>query len=550
MAVYDIADIHVQLGQFDEAIAALEQVSEMTGGKEVGVTAALAGAKLALGRQTSAGGFRERSRRAFHGAISLAGEVLALGQGHRPWAWKLVGDACFELASQEPDMSGANESAEVIRPVAELLVADDIDKRSTVEGLGHASTHLQAPTDLDSTLKFAVYAYAYRAYLCKNDRTADAALYDLATALHALAGRISEEEVRGKVLKGAVAAIRLALERDAGDERLWNALGVVCASGGEQVAQHAFVVSLELYAKVSPGRQYSAQADDQDPITWTNLGYLYLRLEDLELANQCFLKAQIIDPDYAKAWLGQGMVTNKNGDVDHSRGLFAHAVTLSAGSLVSSWDMILGVPYSQLEADLAAAASSFERFLRPGLVNPGELHQPAFALKHYVHQRPRDSVAAHLYALICERLGLVDEASAALERAAALLEEEYERSESTAIEIRYSVALCNLGRVRLGAKQYDKALEAFTDCWGFIEGSEEEQAKALRPQVRLGQALSRFWTGDKDSSLEAFEMALEEAEGHGKPGMKEEVAVLLARTLWGLGQDESREMAKSHLMEW
>jgi hypothetical protein len=33
-------------------------------------------------------------------------------------------------------------------------------------------------------------------------------------------------------------------------------------------------------------------------VTWANLGYLYLRLDDGDLANQCFLKAQIIDPDY------------------------------------------------------------------------------------------------------------------------------------------------------------------------------------------------------------------------------------------------------------
>jgi superkiller protein 3 len=196
------------------------------------------------------------------------------------------------------------------------------------------------------------------------------------------------------------------------------------------------------------------------------------------------------------------------------------------------------------------AASVFERFLRPGLVDPNSLHQPAFALKHYCHRRPRDSVAAHLHALICERLGLTDDASAALERAAALLEEEYERTESTDLEIRYSIALCNLGRIRLGAKQYARALEAFTNCWELIEGSQDATATSLRTQVRLGQALSRYWLGETEASLEAFQVALDEAEGSGKPGLKEEVAVLLARTLWGLGGEDAREAAKTHLMEW
>jgi superkiller protein 3 len=66
----------------------------------------------------------------------------------------------------------------------------------------------------------------------------------------------------------------------------------------------------------------------------------------------------------------------------------------------------------------------------------------------------------------------------------------------------------------------------------------------------LGQALSRYWIGETEASLEAFQVALNEAEGSGKPGLKEEVAVLLARTLWGLGGEDAREAAKTHLMEW
>lgn len=72
-------------------------------------------------------------------------------------------------------------------------------------------------------------------------------------------------------------------------------------------------------------------------MVWTNLGYLYLKLDDRELASQCFLKAQVMDPDYAPAWLGQGMLADHNGDKGQARNLFAHSVTLSAGSLVCSF---------------------------------------------------------------------------------------------------------------------------------------------------------------------------------------------------------------------
>lgn len=130
-----------------------------------------------------------------------------------------------------------------------------------------------------------------------------------------------------------------------------------------------------------------------------------------------------------------------------------------------------------------------------------------------------------------------------------MLEEEFESSETTEIENRYSIALVNLGRARLAAKAYDEALSAYTNCWELISGSQDPHAANLRVQVKLGQALAQCWLEETDASLELFQEALDEAEGSGVPGMKEEVAVLLARTLWGMGTD-GQDMAKSHLMEW
>ncbi|WVQ96835.1 hypothetical protein IAU59_003942 [Kwoniella sp. CBS 9459] len=522
-ALYDIGDTQAQLGAFDKAIEAYETVSEMTDGKAIGVVAALAGANLSLGKQTAAGGFRERSRNAFHAAIRLATQVLEDGRSHRAWAWKTIGDAAFELSNQESNLQEAAASAEALQSALQHLVEDDIDRRSQVEGIGHAANLLQGSPDLEYSLKTAIFAFAYRAHLLKNEpRVADPALYDLASSLHSLALRLSDGDKKTSCLKAAISAIRLALERDAGDERLWNALGVICGAAGPQVAQHAFVVSLELYSK--------------DPIVWSNLAYLYLRLDDQELAGQCFLKAQTIDPDYAPAWFGQGMLAERNGERDQAKALFAHSVTLSAGSL--------------LEADLALAIATFERYLVPGAqIDIGLLHQPAFALRHYCHQRPSDFVAAHLYALICERLGLAAEAASSLDRAAAVLEEEFERTESADIESRYAIALCNLGRVQLAAGGYQKSLEALDNCWELISDSTDGTMSALKVQCRLLQGLAHYWVGQVDESLEAFQASLDEATAAQDLAVKEEVAVLLSRTLWGLGGDDAKETAKSNLME-
>lgn len=179
------------------------------------------------------------------------------------------------------------------------------------------------------------------------------------------------------------------------------------------------------------------------------------------------------------------------------------------------------------------------------------LHGPVFALRHYTHQRPRDSSALHLYALISERLGLTDDASAALEAAVTLLEEEFEASESAETERAYTIALANLGRVRLAMSQYSASLEAFTSVWELVSSLDngtgaDDVVQRLKVQSRLGQGLAHFWLDSADKSLDEFQSALDLAGQEGK----DEVAVLLARTLWGLGGEDAREAAKTHLMEW
>lgn len=65
-------------------------------------------------------------------------------------------------------------------------------------------------------------------------------------------------------------------------------------------------------------------------VAWTNLGLLYLYHNDLELADEALLRAQILDPDYTLAWAGQAMVAATNGHDADARGLLEHATGLSA----------------------------------------------------------------------------------------------------------------------------------------------------------------------------------------------------------------------------
>lgn len=63
-------------------------------------------------------------------------------------------------------------------------------------------------------------------------------------------------------------------------------------------------------------------------VTWTNLGLLYLHYQDLELANEAFLRAQVLDPNYPIAWLGQGLVASAHGRELDAEHIFEHIVGL------------------------------------------------------------------------------------------------------------------------------------------------------------------------------------------------------------------------------
>ena len=63
---------------------------------------------------------------------------------------------------------------------------------------------------------------------------------------------------------------------------------------------------------------------------WCNLGFLYVEKSDIELAQEAFHRAQVLDPDYAMSWVGLAVVASARGDSKNSAILLEHAVSLSA----------------------------------------------------------------------------------------------------------------------------------------------------------------------------------------------------------------------------
>lgn len=67
------------------------------------------------------------------------------------------------------------------------------------------------------------------------------------------------------------------------------------------LAQHAFIKGVLL--------------DNNNACVWTNLGALYIKLQDFKLANEAFTCAQRSQPYYIQCWIGQ--VSTNNNHIDY-----------------------------------------------------------------------------------------------------------------------------------------------------------------------------------------------------------------------------------------
>ena len=182
-----------------------------------------------------------------------------------------------------------------------------------------------------SLLEVTLHAYSFRNSLgFLDDYSAGSGSYDLGIVLAAYSRRVVGSEKYEEVHKAAVKLMKDAIGSDPLNDRYWHALGDLYFISHPRTAQHAYVKALELDNKVSSMAisVRNVLTPAQNFVTWTNLGFFYLYHEDNELANEAFYRAQVLNPDYTLAWIGQGLVAAHNGDHQHEYALFEHAVSL------------------------------------------------------------------------------------------------------------------------------------------------------------------------------------------------------------------------------
>ncbi|KAI0082004.1 TPR-like protein [Panus rudis PR-1116 ss-1] len=519
IASYFIGEVQRQMGHYDEAIAAFEDILK-TQPAELGVLISLAQTHLQQGRAQFATAYTARAEASYIATIQVVMRLMESSPGFRILAWKLAGDALFCLSQL---MSYADDDlvADTVHQVTALLRQHPQNRLDGIVSFASSPDGLSGPSLSLRSLEMAIASYDYRATLGSLDDIAGASChFDLATTLTTYARRIIPGPKQDRVIEAAISSYKEAISLDPTNDEFWHAFANACFSSQPRVAQHAFIKALEI--------------DSKKASTWTDLGLFYLHHEDPVLANEAFYKAQILDPDYSLAWVGQGLVATVNGHDKEAMALFEHAVGLTSP-----------VP----GADVEFAKRLFKTLGTAGdRTSPDSIYPAFFVLDRYVKQHPQDANALHLFSLVCESIGQRELAVDLVQRAITILETAYEESEDPIIERQFTIAHTNLGRLRLSLQDYDGALEAFQVALGLLpEDDPEQTTRVLLSEVHFGSGLASFKLGRFEEALVSFETALESSADH--TVVRGHVTVLLAQTLWALGTEEGRESAKAQLLQ-
>ncbi|KAK5172682.1 Superkiller protein 3 [Saxophila tyrrhenica] len=521
-ARYMLANVHRELGEYDEAIAALEGVLAERP-DEFGVLMSLLQTFVEMSWRCVETGLFGRATSSACQAISTAAQVAT----SRPKAfnmWKAVGDVCltFSWVQSSCDSLPTTELQKLLAQDADaaayeqLSDVDQISLDSVQSGLDN-----EERGSMTAVLS-GILAFKQAIHSCSHDIHAQAvAWYNLGLA-EQRAFTCADAKAGRKYLRAAVRCFKRAIELEAGNAEFWNALGVATTTLNPKVAQHSFVRSLhlnELNAKV-----------------WANLGVMYLLHGDYQLAHQSFGRSQSTDPDYAHAWVGEGLIAMLEGKNQDALSHFTHAFEISDSTSVITKRQYASSLFDHL---LATPAASDDLTA---------LVQPIFALQQLQRQSAQDLPFQHLAALYFERVGNNSAAIEALVSLCTAAEADYEASESDAALARFALAKSDLARNQLAHQDFD---EAATNAETSLDLSSDPDSSGLgaaaRTRLRLSAhltaGLALYHLNRMAEAIAMFKTALEESVND------PDVVCSLVKVLWAQGGADEKGVAREQLFE-
>uniref|UniRef100_A0A665TFM9 Tetratricopeptide repeat domain 37 n=1 Tax=Echeneis naucrates TaxID=173247 RepID=A0A665TFM9_ECHNA len=289
-SVYQAAAIKQTLGKFKEAVAEYLQITAQQ--DYVPALKGLGECQLSLAKGLMAdcrdGGAIDLIQKAIENlfrAVQLRPDLSCL--------WKLLGDACTAVSTVSPSR-------------AQVLVPGPL------AGLD-SNSQRQKLNQKHWTLKHCFVSRCY-AHALKLMSEAPSLWYDLGLNYYHQSSLPCPTE--GDQSSQSL-CLKKAIMMESGNHSYWNALGVIAMNKGLQnfaLAQHCFIKSIQI--------------EPNNVVAWTNLGTLYLRKDNIELAHEAFKIAQSLEPLYVNCWIGQALIAERVGSYD-TMDLFRHTTELS-----------------------------------------------------------------------------------------------------------------------------------------------------------------------------------------------------------------------------
>ncbi|KAL8583667.1 hypothetical protein ACOMHN_037390 [Nucella lapillus] len=380
---------------------------------------------------------------------------------HRPdmsCLWKLMGDCCTALHP----LHSPSFQIEVPSRLCQTGATDDTDMvNRCVSGLRIevpsrlCQTGATDDTDMVTMNKAALMELATKCYGRALKIVPDSAplWHDLGLGLFYLCGEQGEEAGRRWVVERSVRALKKALTLDPAHHRHWTALGVVAASAYVKnlaLAQHCFIKSV--------------QCETNNAVAWTNLGTLYLRGNNIQLAHEAFKVAQSQDPEYLCSWVGQALVAETVGH-EEAMDLFRHTTQLGI-------HMESGIGYGHwVVSTLLDVTRQDSKAFQYCIHQMAAIPAAADALTRYTEVKKEDARAFNMLGLLLEHQGLVLSALDAFRRATQLAEIS-DLTEDQRIKIRLNLArlLSKNNRYSEAVSVYESCAQTFGDLcqWGLV----------------------------------------------------------------------------------
>ncbi|XP_052840355.1 tetratricopeptide repeat protein 37 [Drosophila gunungcola] len=283
-ALLQIASIKTTIRMYSEAIEDYDTLLKLNPSYLPGLRGA-AEAHIGLANSFKSQNLYGRSKQHFQLAVGhLQSAFLQPVAQSMVWLWRLSASVFVQTAQLPPSL-------------ANLDVAGSLAKRD--EPIAYLS-------------RKDLLQLAQRFYLCALKLKQNTYLwYELSLASYYSALFIPEE-AKGH-LETAAKVCKMAIKERSNRWQNWNLLGVINMHSEYEnlpLAQHCLIQAVELERKC-----FTA---------WTNLGVLYIQLNETRLANEAFKRAQQSSPVYANAWIGQAILAETIGDREEAFDLFRH----------------------------------------------------------------------------------------------------------------------------------------------------------------------------------------------------------------------------------